>query len=305
MKVITSGDDTFPRAADRQRQSTVSVLVPSFGGVDVLATCLDSLADQTLERHRFEVVVVHSGPEDGTVEVVDLFRARNPKIHIRLMELREGGAGRARNIALSVARGEYVTFVDDDDWVTPAYLEAMLEEAEPDVVAVAMVADVTSRDPEAPRDLDTNIGRALREVTGRTVAPQQLTTPFFYNAGKLVLTAAARAVQYDTSLRSGDDLVFWLQVFARAPLPVPRDSRPRPTRRTSVSCATVATPAKPRATTSRSHSAWSACAHWSHSTGPTRQSIGWRGRSLTGRPTWSTPTCVSIPKNTLVSPPTS
>ena len=215
MKVITSGEDSFPGVAARQDQSTVSVLVPTFGGVDVLGACLDSVADQTLERHRFELVVVHNGPDDGTVGVVARFRERHPDVHVRLMELREGGVGRARNIALSVARGEYVTFVDDDDRVTPDYLEALLDEAEPNVVVVAMVADVTSHEPGAPRDLDTYVARALPPFAGRTVAPLQLTTPFSYNAGKLVLTAAARAAQYDTSLRSGEDHVYWLQVFAR------------------------------------------------------------------------------------------
>ena len=214
MKVITSGEESFPLAAARQDQSTVSVLVPTFGGVEVLGTCLDSLAEQSLERHRFEVVVVHNGPDDGTTEVLDRFRAQHPDVHVRLMELREGGAGRARNIALSVARGEYVTFVDDDDRVTPVYLEAMLEEAEPNVVVVAMVADVASHEPGTPRDLDTYVARALPPFAGRTVAPLQLTTPFSYNAGKLVLTAAARQVRYDTSLRSGEDHVFWLRVFA-------------------------------------------------------------------------------------------
>ena len=214
MKVITSGEEPFPRAAVRQGQSTVSVLVPTFGGVDVLGTCLESLAEQTLDSDRFEVVVAHNGPDDGTVDVVGRFRARYPHAHLRLLELREGGAGRARNIALSVARGDYVTFLDDDDRVTPAYLEAMLDEAEPDVVVVAMVADVTSHEPGSARNLDTYVARALTPVLGRTVAPRQLTTPFSYNAGKLVLTSAARAVRYDTSLRSGEDHVFWLRVFA-------------------------------------------------------------------------------------------
>jgi hypothetical protein len=213
VKVITSGEESFPRVAAREEQSTVSVLVPTFNGAEVIGACLDGLAAQTLERHRFEVVVVHNGPDDGTVEAVDAFRARHPEVNLRLMELREAGAGRARNVGLSVARGEYVTFVDDDDRVTPAYLEAMLEEAEPNVVVVAMVADVTSHEPGAARDLDTYVARALRPVAGRTVAPLQLTTPFSYNAGKLVLTAAARLIRYDTSLRSGEDHVYWLGLF--------------------------------------------------------------------------------------------
>ena len=172
MKVITSGEESFPCAAVRRGQSTVSVLVPTFGGVEVLGTCLESLADQTLERHRFEVVVVHNGPDDGTVDVVADFRAHHPDVHLRLLELREGGVGRARNIALSVALGEYVTFVDDDDRVTPAYLEAMMEEAEPHVVVVAMVADMVSHEPQSSRNYDTYIARALTPLRGRPSLPR-------------------------------------------------------------------------------------------------------------------------------------
>jgi glycosyltransferase involved in cell wall biosynthesis len=194
----------------------VSVLVATYQGAQVIGQCLRSLAAQTLAPSSFEIVVVHNGPADGTDEVVEEFRRAHPDHSVRLLELRRSGAGHARNIAIDAARGDYVTFVDDDDEVSPRFLAAMVEAAEPDVVVATLVADVTAdAPPGTPPDEDTYVGRGLARRAGRTVPGHRLSTPFSYNAAKLVATDAARSARYDSTLRSGEDHVYWLDLFAR------------------------------------------------------------------------------------------
>jgi hypothetical protein len=199
-----------------QPSPRVSVLVTTHRGARHLRGCLDSLASQTLAPEQFEIVVVSNGLANSTPELVHAFRASHPALRVRLLELRETGAGRARNIGLASVRGAYVTFVDDDDRVTPAFLEALLAAARPDVVAAAMVHDVRS---DGPGDDDvgggTYIARGLSPLAGRVVKAQDLVTAFSYNAAKLVATELARSVAYDVSLRSGEDHVYWLALFSR------------------------------------------------------------------------------------------
>ena len=103
--------------------------------------CLDSLVAQTVPRDRFEVVVVHRGDDPDLLEAVAALRSQHPRLNLRMLEAREPGAGHARNVGIAAARGDYLTFVDADDRVAPRYLEALLEEADPGIVVVAMVAD--------------------------------------------------------------------------------------------------------------------------------------------------------------------
>lgn len=197
---------------DRPR---VSVLVATHLGARLLGGCLDSLGAQTLAPEEFEIVVVINGPLDDTRSVVDGFRIGHPSHRVRLIELRQSGAGHARNVGLSSVRGDYVTFVDDDDRVSAPFLEGLLDAAEPDVVSVAMIGDVRADDaPGAEPDTDTYVGRGLAPQSGRVLDAQHLVTAFSYNAAKLVWTAAARRVRYNTSLRSGEDHVYWLELFA-------------------------------------------------------------------------------------------
>lgn len=194
----------------------VSVLVTTHRGEQRLRGCLDSLAAQTLPPGEFEILVIFNGPSDATPGVVQDFRASHPSHRARLLELRTPGAGHARNIGLSSARGEYVTFVDDDDRVSPPFLECMLRAAAPDIVSAAMIGNVhPTADPGVAPDVDTYVGRGLGPRAGSVLEAHELVTAFSYNAAKLVRTDLARSVRYNTTLRSGEDHVYWLELFSR------------------------------------------------------------------------------------------
>jgi glycosyltransferase involved in cell wall biosynthesis len=206
------------QTAPRRGRPSVSVMVPSYLGAQRLPGCLESLAAQTLDPAEFEIVVVLNGPPDGSDEVVVAFSEVHAHHHVRTVELSEPGAGNARNIGLSVARGAYITFIDDDDRVTPTYLAAMLAVAEPDVVVATLIGNVAEgATQDDPPDIETYIGRGLAPLAGQTVAGQDLVTAFSYNAAKLVSIDIARLATYDPELSSGEDHVYWLALFAQRP----------------------------------------------------------------------------------------
>ena len=111
--------------------------------------------------------------------------------------------------------------MDDDDWVTPGYLEGLLAHAADGIVPVALVSTVAEGETTTPGplspDLDNYASRSLLPRAGQTVTCDLLTTALSYNAGKLIRTSLARQVRYDESLRSGEDFVYWLTLLTRAP----------------------------------------------------------------------------------------
>jgi glycosyltransferase involved in cell wall biosynthesis len=196
-------------------------MVTTCQGDDRIATCLTSLAAQTLAPEAFEILVVQNGPPCRTPDIVRQFAADHPRLRVRILELSEPGLSNARNVGLQAARGTYVTYVDDDDWVTPGFLQALLSHAEDGVVPVALVSTV----PEGAEahtaggalDLDNYASKRLLPLSGQRVLPHRASAALQYNAGKLIRTELARRVRYDVTLRSGEDFVYWLALLALEP----------------------------------------------------------------------------------------
>lgn len=104
----------------------VSVIVPAYNVEDYLEKCLSSLVEQTLEE--LEILVVDDGSTDSSKEIIQKYAQRYPK-RVRAFYKENGGQGSARNLALPQASGEYLGFVDGDDWVDPQMYETMYRKA--------------------------------------------------------------------------------------------------------------------------------------------------------------------------------
>lgn len=99
----------------------VSVIVPMYNVENYLTTCVDSILGQTLAN--IEVILVDDGSPDRCGQMADEYELRDSRV--RVVHRENGGLGPARNSGLEVARGEYVGFVDSDDWVEPEMYEQL------------------------------------------------------------------------------------------------------------------------------------------------------------------------------------
>jgi glycosyltransferase involved in cell wall biosynthesis len=99
----------------------VSVIVPAYNMQDFIARCLDSIMAQSLRE--FEVIVVDDGSLDDTGRQV----RRYGDARIILLQKENGGPSSAKNHGLSRASGEFVLFLDADDWIEPEYLQDMVQ----------------------------------------------------------------------------------------------------------------------------------------------------------------------------------
>ena len=100
----------------------VSIIVPVYNVEKYLAKCLDSLVNQTLED--VEIIVVDDGSKDNSQQIIDEFQTKYPD-KIKSFVKKNGGLSDARNFGLDRARGEYIGFVDSDDYVTAEMFEEM------------------------------------------------------------------------------------------------------------------------------------------------------------------------------------
>lgn len=107
----------------------VSVILPVYGVAQYIEKCAQSLLDQTLQEMEFIFVDDH-GP-DNSIDLVKQLISGHPREEqfVFLRPAHNMGAGMARNYAIPHAKGEYLAFVDSDDWVEPEMFEALYNEA--------------------------------------------------------------------------------------------------------------------------------------------------------------------------------
>lgn len=103
----------------------VSVIVPVYNVEKYLFKCLDSLVNQTLKE--IEIIVVNDGTKDNSQKIIDLFTEKysNVKGYIK----NNGGLADARNFGIRYATGEYIGFIDSDDYIEPEMYEMMYNKA--------------------------------------------------------------------------------------------------------------------------------------------------------------------------------
>lgn len=92
----------------------LSVIIPVYNGEDYIARCLDSILNQDLVD--YEILVIDDGSTDGTASIVENYALSHPRI-IKLLRQTNSGQGIARNKGIMEAQGEYLSFVDADDYI--------------------------------------------------------------------------------------------------------------------------------------------------------------------------------------------
>ena len=101
----------------------ISVVVPCYNVEMFLAECVDSLTAQSYKN--LEILLIDDGSKDRTGEIGKEYAARFDNIRYQYRE--NGGLSAARNTGIELSKGEYIAFVDSDDWVEPDYIEKLYE----------------------------------------------------------------------------------------------------------------------------------------------------------------------------------
>jgi len=115
----------YVREGPFMQQPLISVIVPVYKVEPYLRKCLDSIVGQTYTN--LEILLVDDGSPDRCGAICDEYAARDPRIKVIHQE--NGGLSAARNAALDAAKGEWLGFVDSDDWIEPDMYAVLLEGA--------------------------------------------------------------------------------------------------------------------------------------------------------------------------------
>ena len=112
----------------------ISVIITIYNSEEYIRTCVDSLLNQSFSD--YEVILVDDGSVDSSAEIIDCY-ARNNEI-IKVIHKTNGGETSARKAGLEIAKGDYILFVDSDDWIEETALETfgnVVDRGNVDIVA--------------------------------------------------------------------------------------------------------------------------------------------------------------------------
>lgn len=103
----------------------VTVIVPVFNADQYLEKCLDSIVNQTYQN--LEILLINDGSTDGSAKICEFYRQKDSRIRLIHKKLGGGGVGAARNTALPLVTGDYILFVDNDDWLELDHIELLYQ----------------------------------------------------------------------------------------------------------------------------------------------------------------------------------
>lgn len=189
--------------------SLVSVVIPAFNQAAFVRQAIDSVLAQSHDQ--VEAIVVNDGSTDGTASQLAAY-AGEPRV--RVIDQANAGLPAARNRGLAQARGEFVTFLDADDLLDPAFVERLIAPllAEPSLAFA--YADVQHVDVEGRPSGDYSVG-ASREVLSGDILPSLVIGGYFPPHAVLLRRSVIGDVgAFDEDLGGHADYELWLRIAA-------------------------------------------------------------------------------------------
>lgn len=201
-----------------QRDTLISIIVPVYNVKPYLSRCLTSLVNQT--HKAIEIILIDDGSTDGSGELCDRWAEKDARIVV--IHSSNGGVSHARNLGLRRASGDYIGFVDSDDWVDEDMYEAMLNhmlEMHSDIHIGGYIIenDEGSRfDLREERIQTFDRGEALRQMITVSLRGYALVRGYLWD--KLFKRCVLNGLYLDEDLKLREDTWLVWQAFRRAAL---------------------------------------------------------------------------------------
>ena len=193
----------------------ISVIIPVYNAEKYIARCLDSLLAQTYTD--FEAIAIDDGSADGSFAICQAYGEKDPRFHAIHQE--NQGVSAARNAGIDRARGDYIAFIDADDYVLPDYLEQLLQAAQTHNADIAccdfveILAD--GQTPSTPRVVSQRLVQRPTDLFEDIISEREGYCACVW--AKLIRINLAKKVRFQ-KLRFGEDHVYMFDLFCHKPV---------------------------------------------------------------------------------------
>lgn len=187
----------------------VSILIPVYNSGEYLKQCLNSVVNQTYQH--LQVVVVDDGSKDNSLEIALAFAKQYPFVEVYHQE--NSGVATARNKLISLAEGDYILFVDSDDWIEADMIEKMLyslDASQADIVVCGYIKDFGSYSSLCPVATNGFIISGAENVIKSLLFHKELNGSLW---NKLVSRKFYEGLSFRKDIWYGEDCLFFWQAL--------------------------------------------------------------------------------------------
>lgn len=136
----------FHRYYNMHNYPLISIIIPVYNVAEYLPKCLDSVVGQTYDK--LEIIVVDDGSTDQSPEICDKYASVDNRI--KVIHKQNGGLSDARNAGINIATGDYISFIDSDDWVHPGYITNLITNCSRSNAQIAIAKFIATNDDNYP-----------------------------------------------------------------------------------------------------------------------------------------------------------
>ncbi|MBR2146579.1 MAG: glycosyltransferase family 2 protein, partial [Muribaculaceae bacterium] len=215
-KIERISNEKEEKRMDVSNEILVSVIIPVYNAERYLKTCLNTIISQTYKN--LEIICVNDGSTDHSLDILELFAKKDKRI--KIINQNNSGPAAARNAALKCARGDYISFVDADDFLQyNAYeilVECALQEEKWDLIIFG--GNVVGERNDYISDVLTTKFNTYRDCKpGEVIFREKAAKPFIWlHFIKKELLVNPTTLYFDESFDLGEDQLFLFGYVPRA-----------------------------------------------------------------------------------------
>lgn len=194
---------------EENSKDLISVIIPVYNVEKYIKRCLNSICAQTYKR--MEIILIDDGSTDGSEKICDYYTKVDSRI--KVIHKNNSGVSEARNVGLKVAKGEYITFVDADDFVSKLYLEKMYILCKQNNCDISIIGTI---EYDENIDKEYNSGKSLKRTLDKTKALEEMLNEKYYYGcvwGKLYKSKMWENIFFNKNTKIGEDLEVLYKVF--------------------------------------------------------------------------------------------
>ncbi|MDA7496607.1 glycosyltransferase [Akkermansiaceae bacterium] len=195
---------------------TVSIIMPVYNKENHVEKAIDSVLRQTFTD--FELIIIDDGSTDKSSAICDKFAHMDSRIQVK--HIPNGGVSHARNIALDLAEGDYIVFIDADDYVDEKFLESLVNAMQSSHADLVFSGFVKTYDKQfgATSFVPPYSGLVQFDDVIKEFTELQLQSTFYsFSHGKLYKRSLIEehSIRFDEAIRLAEDFEFNTQVYSR------------------------------------------------------------------------------------------
>ncbi len=190
----------------------LTVIIPTYKPGDYLWTCLESLEKQTYPLSSFEVLIVLNGCCEPWKSSIESYLLEHRDLNVTFIQTDQPGVSNARNIGIENANGEYLTFLDDDDYVSEEYLEELADKVSEEIISISYTLSFS----ESKLPYSYHITEAYNKVKNKGKCTINNCRSYFSGpCMKLFHKNIIGNRRFNTKLANGEDTLFMFEISDR------------------------------------------------------------------------------------------